>query len=550
METWVAQAIARLSAEPFLQGALAAGCTFFLEDPTTLGCAFLVADGKMAFSVAFIGLSIGIALGDWGLYALGRFLGPRTVRWGLVSQRRLDRAGAWFERNLIAAVFVSRFIPGLRLPTNIGAGLIRASPARFLPVALAASVIWTFVALGVLSKLGEAILPYLGMAKWPIGVGLVLLLVLVQFRSSRYLDEDIRSDEAKEEPVSSVFEFWPPTVFYAPVALYYVWLSIRYGSLTLPTAANPSIYSGGVIRESKSQILDMLPPEQRKWAAPHTRFENPPGLSAEDRAVAAEAQMAAVGIGYPIVAKPDQGQRGEGVQPVRDFEELGAYLEAFPPDASVCLQKLAPYDEEAGILYYRFPGESSGHITSITLKQFPIVVGDGQRSLRQLIEADERARELRTIYFRRHEGHLDDVLEKGTHFQLVFAGNHKQGCVFRNGIHILTPDLENRIDEIAQSIPDFYFGRFDLRFDTLARLQRGEDFLIVEINGAGAESTHIWDPAAKLRDAYGTLFAQFRILFQIGDANRRRGHRPLGLVRLLKDVFDYHRVARHYPVAK
>ena len=550
METWVSQAIARLSAEPLLQGGLAAACTFVLEDPTTLGCAFLVADGKMAFSVAFIGLAIGIALGDWGLYALGRFLGPRTVRWGLVSQRRLDRAGVWFERNLIAAVFISRFIPGLRLPTNIGAGLIRAAPSRFLPVALAASVIWTFVALGVLTKLGEVILPYLGIAKWPIGIGLVVLLVLVQFRSSRYLDEDIRSDEAKEEPVSSVFEFWPPTVFYAPVAVYYVWLAIRFRSITLPTAANPSIYSGGVIRESKSDILDMLPPEQRKWAAPHARFENAPELSAEERVIAAEARMAAAGIGYPIVAKPDQGQRGEGVQPVRDSAELGAYLESFPRNAAVCLQKLAPYDEEAGILYYRMPGESAGYVSSITLKQFPIVVGDGQRTLRQLIEADERARELRAIYFRRHEGHLDDVLEKGMHFQLVFAGNHKQGCVFRNGLRILTPDLERRIDEIAQSIPGFYFGRFDLRFDNLPALQRGEEFLIVEINGAGAESTHIWDPAAKLRDAYATLFAQFRILFQIGAANRRLGHRPLGPLRLLRDVFDYHRVARHYPVAK
>ena len=550
MEKWVSQAIERLSAEPLLQGTLAAVCTFVLEDPTTLGCALLVADGKMAFSVAFIGLAIGIALGDWALYGLGRFLGPRTVRWGLVSQRRLDRAGTWFARNLVAAVFISRFVPGLRLPTNIGAGLIRASPARFLPVALAASIIWTFVALGVISKLGEVVLPYLGMAKWPIGIALVLLLVLVQVRSSRYLDEDIRSDEAREEPVTSVFEFWPPTVFYAPVAVYYLWLALRYRSFTLPTVANPSIYSGGIIRESKSEILEMLPEDQRKWAAPHVRFDNVADLSADERLTAAERLLAAAGIAYPIVAKPDQGQRGEGVQPVRDSDELAAYLASFPIGAAICLQQLAPYDHEAGILYHRHPGESTGHITSVTLKEFPFVIGDGRRTLRELIEADERARELKKLYFRRHEARLNDVLQMNAHFQLVFAGNHKQGCVFRNGIHILTPDLERRFDEIARSISGFHFGRFDVRFADLPALQRGEEFLVVEINGAGAESTHIWDPAAKLTDAYATLFTQFRTLFQIGDANRRLGHRPLGPVRLLKDVFDYHRVARHYPGAK
>ena len=39
-----------------------------------------------------------------------------------------------------------------------------------------------------------------------------------------------------------------------------------------------------------------------------------------------------------------------------------------------------------------------------------------------------------------------------------------------------------------------------------------------------AEATHIWDASATLPDAYVTLFEQFRILFEIGAANRRRVH--------------------------
>jgi hypothetical protein len=249
------------------------------------------------------------------------------------------------------------------------------------------------------------------------------------------------------------------------------------------------------------------------------------------------------------VAKPDQGQRGVGVQLVHDREQLTQYLESFPDGASVCLQQLADYPQEAGLLYYRYPGEERGRIMSITLKEFPQVTGDGERTLRELIEMAPRARLMKQVFFKRHARDLDRVLPAGESFQLVFAGNHKQGCVFRNGIHILTDELEARVDSIAQGIPGFYFGRFDIRFRDLESFQRGEAFTIIEVNGAGAEATHIWDPNAELSDAYRTLFEQFAILFRIGNTNREQGHRPLGPVRFLKDVAEYHRIARRYPTA-
>lgn len=549
MGPWLSESLRALSDNPGLQAVIAALFTFILEDPTTVGCALLVADGLMGFPTALLGLSIGIALGDWGLYALGRFLGPKTVRWGLVTQHRLDRAGAWFGRNLVVAIFVSRFIPGLRLPTNIGAGMIHTSPARYLPVALLASLVWTFVTLGAISKLGELALPYLGVYKWPIGLVVVLALVLVQIRSLRRMDPG-KMEEKTDETIASVFEFWPPAVFYAPVAVYYAWLALRYRSWTLPTVANPSIYSGGVLGESKSDILDLLPGSVRPWVAPHAKFRRAPGESGETSADRALELIARKGFSLPIVAKPDRGQRGLGVQPIYHRGALEAYLEAFPVGHDVVLQELVPYSEEAGIMYYRLPGENRGRIPSITLKHFPFVTGDGRRTLRELIESDERARLLKHVYFPRHEDHLDRVLGAGERFQLVFAGNHKQGCIFRDGLHILSPALEARIHEIAEAIPEYYFGRFDIRFEDQATFQRGEGFKIVEINGAAAEATHIWDPNARLVDAYRVLFQQFRVLFEIGEANRRNGHRPLGVPRFLKDFIAYHRIARKYPPAK
>jgi hypothetical protein len=183
----------------------------------------------------------------------------------------------------------------------------------------------------------------------------------------------------------------------------------------------------------------------------------------------------------------------------------------------------------------------------MTLKVFPHLTGDGRQTLDQLIGADPRARRLADLYRERHRERLDEVLAEGELFPLVFAGNHCQGTIFKDGSHLVTPELERRIDEISRSIPGFFFGRYDIRFTALEGFLRAEDLSIVEINGASAEATHIWDASATLLDAYATLFEQFRIVFTIGAANRRLGHRPLGVIRFVSDALSFRKLARSYP---
>ena len=88
--------------------------------------------------------------------------------------------------------------------------------------------------------------------------------------------------------------------------------------------------------------------------------------------------------------------------------------------------------------------------------------------------------------------------------------------------------MTRRFDEIARSIPEFWFGRFDVRFADFESLRGGEGFTIVECNGAGAEATHIWDGRTTLVQAYVALFRQYALLWRIGAANRRRGFRAEG----------------------
>jgi hypothetical protein len=329
----------------------------------------------------------------------------------------------------------------------------------------------------------------------------------------------------------SFFEFWPMWAFYPPIMLYAGWLMLRYCGTLLPTVANPSFPGGGFFGESKAEILALAMQHVPEWVAPFVHVDRPavPGPDIAVERDAALGRLAAAGIALPVVAKPDLGCRGAGVKLVRSAADLQAYLQAFPADARLLLQQLVPFEGEAGIFYCRRPGEAHGRIISITLKYFPYVTGDGRRTLRQLILDDPRAGKLSHLYLKRHVARLDEVSATGESIRLAFAGSHSRGAIFRNGTHLVTPDMEAQFDAIAKRLPEFHFGRFDVRFEDFAELQRGRGFTIVEINGAGAESTHIWDRRTGLLEAWRDLMRQYRWLFEIGHANRARGFKPMSL---------------------
>ena len=179
----------------------------------------------------------------------------------------------------------------------------------------------------------------------------------------------------------SDFEFWPMRRFYWPIALYSLWLMVRYRGITLPTAANPSFPGGGFSGESKSAILDLACASAPAHVAPFIPIDRParPHDPATE-AMEAEAAMGAACLGFPVVAKPDLGCRGAGVRLIRDPGQLTDYLESFPPGARLILQRYVDFEAEAGVFYVRMPGEAKGRIVSLTLKYFPYVYGDGRQA--------------------------------------------------------------------------------------------------------------------------------------------------------------------------
>ncbi|HMO66993.1 MAG TPA: ATP-grasp domain-containing protein, partial [Verrucomicrobiota bacterium] len=314
------------------------------------------------------------------------------------------------------------------------------------------------------------------------------------------------------------WEFWPAWLFYLPVAARYVQLACRHGGFTVPTAANPGLDGGGLVGESKFEALAELGRTSPDFTAEAWRIA--PGPAAE-RHAALERLRAAHRLDYPFVLKPDIGQRGAGVKIIRrEADAEGLLRQAGAP---LVVQRYVHGPCEAGLFYVRRPHEPRGRLFAITEKIFPVVTGDGVRTIEQLIAADDRARCVAGRYLARFAARRGEVLPAGATLRLVEAGNHAQGCVFRDGARLWSPALEARVDEISRRLGGFFIGRYDVRYADEGELRAGRGFQILELNGAGAEATSIYDARTPLRAAYRTLFEQWRLVFAIGAANRAAG---------------------------
>jgi hypothetical protein len=323
----------------------------------------------------------------------------------------------------------------------------------------------------------------------------------------------------------SFFEFWPSWLFYLPIKAYAALLMLRYRSFLLPTVANPYLAGGAFCGDAKSEILIATQTFLPEYSVPFIRLDR---QALTDFDAMSEAQHVidichSNGIDFPFVAKPEFGCRGAGVCLIQTIQDLDRYLRLYPRREQFIIQALIHYPHEAGVFYCKLPNQKKGRIISLTLKYFPKVRGDGKRTLKQLIEEDPRASQIPTIYLERHKNRLSEVIEAGQEFPLVFAGNHSKGTIFKNGAHLITETLEETFELIASRLPEFYFGRFDIRFLDFKSLEIGQNMKIVEINGASAESTHIWDSDFTLFRAYQDIFKQFNYLFAISAYNKDRG---------------------------
>jgi membrane protein DedA with SNARE-associated domain len=533
---------------PFWKAAGFFFATFVLEDAAAVGAGLLLSAGQITWPAAFTACFLGIWLGDAGLYALARFAGREWFEHSSFRKysAKVARSEKWFAERGTPILIFSRLLPGARLPTYLAAGFLRVSAARFLSVTGVAAFAWTFIILSLAQAFGAQITRWFSHYKSGslvvFSAGIILFIifqltrhVLMNFDSSKFAARIGRWRH---------WEFWPMWLFYPPVAVYYLWLAIKYRGVMLPTAANPGIFSGGIVGESKMATLRDLLRTSPEFTA---EAELIAGSTLEERLASLREIRARRNFSYPFILKPDLGQRGAGIKLIRDESQALSYLQQ--TGAVLLIQRFAEGPHEAGIFYYRFPGEVRGHVFAITEKIFPILTGDGRSTISELVWRDPRARFMAEKYLQRLAGRESQILPAGGTLKLVEAGNHAQGCIFRDGIRLNSPALEDRIDDISKKISGFFIGRYDIRFASEDDLRAGTNFRIIELNGAAAEATNIYDARNSLWSAYRTLFRQWDLVFAIGAENRRCGCAPMKVSDCWRAWRDYSAIAATYPAA-
>lgn len=527
----------------WMQAITLGAATLISEDLACVAAGLLIRGQQLGALAGILACTTGIFIGDLGLWLIGRVFGRRVLTWTWVRKRlpaeRVDALATWFDERGWRAVISARFVPGLRLPVYVAAGIVGRRIDRFLLWAAMAVLLWTPLLVLLVAAFGTAILTplerLLGAGWWSWATAVLALGFAIQL-AVRSSTKSGRSRMYARVSRIWRWEFWPAWLFYLPLLPWLAYLAIRYRGITTPTSANPMIPHGGVVGESKSEILAKLPGE---WTLANALL--PPGAPI-DRVGELERAIAAAGWNYPLILKPDAGQRGVGLKLVEDSDAAAHYLDEHPQAVIAQVFHAGPY--EAGIFYYRYPGESHGHIFSITDKTFPVVIGDGVSTIESLIWGHERYAMQAETFLARLGENSTRVPAWGERVPLAISGNHCQGAQFRDGAHLITPALEARIDEIAQSVDGFYFGRFDVRYGDVGAFRAGNDLAIIELNGVTSESTNLYDPSRSLFAAYRILFHQWRILFQIGYENRQRGHASSSIFQLIADSLAYYRNRR------
>ena len=329
------------------------------------------------------------------------------------------------------------------------------------------------------------------------------------------------------------WEYWPANIANLPVIAFWLYFSARARHLFFFSAANPAIETGGLLGESKFSILEQLSPAFK----PATLFV-PAGTAAGSLL----SMMRERGIEFPVIAKPNVGERGRGVEKITDEQGLADYLSRRPVD--ILVQTFVAAPEEFSVLYHRFPGEQTGHISSLCHKVHLHVVGDGRRTVKELVMDSPRA--LFQWEAQSKNWPLDQVPAAGEVVPLCPLGNHSRGAMFVNANQHIDEQLVRVFDNISRGLQGVHLVRFDLKVRSLAALRAGEGISVVEINGVGGEPAHIYDPGYSAAKAYRDLFRHWKTIYEVARAVNRLGVPYMSLAEGLTRFRAYLRHLRHF----
>lgn len=331
----------------------------------------------------------------------------------------------------------------------------------------------------------------------------------------------------------TAWEFLPWWLANVPVYGFYAWFALRARHFFFFSNVNPAIPLGGAVGESKSGILDLIPPRLK----PKMVFTT--GVEDFDTVL---SNMQAAGLDFPVVAKPDVGERGFLVQKFSTPGALRQHLERYR--APFIIQEFLQMPVEMTVLFHRFPDSGRFGITSVCVKEFLSVTGDGRSTVRQLMAQNPRAAFQLARFERDYPALIAQTPSAGEVLLLEPIGNHARGTKFLNGNHLIGPELLHAFEAVCREIDGVLYGRFDLKCHSAEALARGE-FMVMELNGVFGEPAHVYDPVHGMWRAYRDFYRHWRILYDLHRAQLRLGvqatpHREA--LQFVRQYFRYKKV--------
>lgn len=328
------------------------------------------------------------------------------------------------------------------------------------------------------------------------------------------------------------WEYWPFHMVYALIYPYWFLLCLRARSFFFFNTSNPGINNGGFLMESKKAIYDLMPADYYPGTLLFERDTDPAAIMQE---------IQKNNFQFPLIAKPDIGMKGLSVKKVHDEEEVIAY--AVQSKVDFLVQQFVSFENEVGIFYFRYPDQPHGHISGIVGKQFLVVKGDGISTIKALLQKDKRSILQLPVLMETYGNELDRVPRIDEEQLLVPYGNHARGTKFIDDSHLIDEELTRSMDAVCRQVKGFYYGRLDIRFRTWDELKQGKNFSIIELNGAGSEPTHIYDPRHSIFFAWKEIIRHWNILFRISRINHRLLNKPYMKmpegIQMLKESREY-----------
>ncbi len=297
------------------------------------------------------------------------------------------------------------------------------------------------------------------------------------------------------------YEFWPFWLFYIPAYCYYFYLAIKAKRWVYFSTLNTCMDYGGAFLSSKNNYLKFIP---KNWM-PRTVYAQKNDLFEKTQKLLSENN-----ITFPLIVKPDMGERGKNVALIYSEKELENYL--LNIKEPVLIQEYISYPIELGILFF-WDTNNKPCISSIGVKKFCEIEGNGKDTLEKIVLKNHRIAKRKNILKEKFKPKWQQIIPKGEKILIEPIGNHNLGTTFYDGRKYYSEEMLSWVVECVKNIPGFNYGRLDLKIENWSAFRQNRGVKLLEINGVNSEPIHIYDPNYFILNAYKDIFYHMKIIY-------------------------------------